>query len=124
MKEILTNNAPMPLGHYAQAVEHNGLIYVSGQLPIDPKNPDAPIGSIEVQTRQALKNIQAILQAAGSDLNQVLNVTIYISDIKLWAQANAVYAENFGSHRPARAAVPTNALPKGFQIEIACIAWV
>jgi 2-iminobutanoate/2-iminopropanoate deaminase len=122
MKIINTNKAPQPLGHYSQAIEHNGLIFVSGQLPIDPKNPNKPIGSIEEQTTLTLKNIEAILAAANSNKSQILKTTIYISDISLWSRANDAYSEFFGEHKPARAAVPTKDLPKGYQIEIEAIA--
>lgn len=122
IKTITTPNASAPLGHYSQAITHNGLVYVSGQLPIDPKNPDAPIGDITDQTKKTLANLKAVLEAANSDLNHVLKVTIFISDISLWAEANKAYAEIFGDHKPARSAVPTKDLPRGFQIEIEAIA--
>ncbi|MFX0093959.1 MAG: RidA family protein [Candidatus Hodarchaeota archaeon] len=122
MKEILTSNAPKPAGHYSQAVVHNGLIYISGQLPIDPVTGEKKVGSIEEQTRQALKNIMMILEAANSDLNYVLKTTVYVSDISLWSRVNAIYAAFFGEHRPARAVVPTKELHYGFQVEIEAIA--
>ena len=124
MQEIITAQAPKPLGHYAQAITHNGLVYVSGQLPIDLNNPDKPIGSIEEQTLITLNNLESILKASNSDRTQVLKATIFISDISLWAAANQVYASFFGDHKPARSAVPTRDLPKGFQIEIEAIAVV
>ena len=122
MNEILTANAPPPAGHYAQAVVHNGLVFVSGQLPVDPRSAEAGIGSIEEQAEQALANLRAILQAAGSDLNCVIKTTVYVSDIALWSRVNAVYARFFGSHRPARAVIPVGELHHGFQIEIEAIA--
>jgi 2-iminobutanoate/2-iminopropanoate deaminase len=132
MIEISTPNAPPPAGHYAQAIVHNGLVYVSGQLPVDPAadaHADAgpPAGekgpgSIEEQAEQALQNVAAILQAAGSDLDHVLKTTVYVSDIRLWGRVNAVYAAFFGHHRPARAVVPTRELHYGFQVEIEAIA--
>ena len=122
MQAILTDRAPKPAGHYSQAIEHNGIVYVSGQLPIDPASPDAPIGSIEEQSAQAIKNVRAILEAAGSDLGQVLKTTVYVSDIALWGRVNKVYARFFGSHRPARAVVPTRELHFGYQIEIEAVA--
>ena len=122
MREISTPDAPEPAGHYSQAVVHNNLVYVSGQLPIDPKTGEKRIGSIEEQTEQALKNLAAILRAAGSNLNQVIKTTVYISDIELWGRVNEVYAKFFGEHRPARAVVPTKNLHFGFQIEIEAIA--
>ncbi|MCP4051365.1 MAG: RidA family protein [bacterium] len=122
MKIITTEEAPLPLGHYSQAVAHNGTLYISGQLPVDPRNPDKPVGSIEEQTKQTLKNIEALLLAADTSKENVLKVTIYISDIALWGRVNTVYAEYFGKNKPARAAVPTRDLPKGYQIEIEAVA--
>ena len=122
INEIKTENAPAPLGHYSQAVTHNGLVYVSGQLPINQLQPDQPIGSITEQTRQTLANLEQVLIAAGSDKTRVLKCTIFISDIALWSEANEEYGRFFGSYRPARSAVPTKDLPKGFQIEIEAIA--
>jgi len=122
MEVISTLNAPKPAGHYSQAIVHNNLVYASGQLPIDPESGEKRIGSIEEQTEQVLKNLSEILKAAGSNLNQVIKTTVYISDIELWDRVNAVYARFFGEHRPARAVVPTRNLHFGFQIEIEAIA--
>lgn len=122
MKKILSKDAPQPAGHYSQAVEHQGLVYVSGQLPVNPKNKEQIIGNIEAQTEQALKNMAAILKEANSGKDNVLKVTVYISDIALWDRVNSVYARFFGNHRPARAIVPTRDLHFGFQIEIEAIA--
>lgn len=124
MIEISTPNAPLPAGHYSQAIVHNDIVYVSGQLPINPQTGEKRIGSIEEQTEQALKNLSAILEAAGSDINRVLKTTVYVSDIALWDRVNVVYARFFGEHRPARAVVPTRELHFGFQIEIEAIAIV
>lgn len=124
MEVISTPNAPKPFGHYSQAVAHDGLVFVSGQLALEPKTGEKRIGTIEAQTEQVLKNLSAILEAAGSSLNQVLKTTVYISDMKLWDQVNAVYARFFGEHRPARAIVPTKELHHGFQIEIEAVAAV
>jgi 2-iminobutanoate/2-iminopropanoate deaminase len=122
MIEISTQNAPRPSGHYSQAIVHGNIVYVSGQLPIDPQTGEKRIGSIEEQTEQALKNLSEILKAAGSDINQVIKTTVYVSDIGLWDRVNAVYSRFFGEHRPARAVVPTRDLHFGFQIEIEAIA--
>lgn len=122
MKEIRTPNAPQPAGHYAQAVEHQGIVYVSGQLPIDPRSSAKHVGAIEDQTQQALENLAAILKAAHSGKDQVLKVTVYIADMALWDRVNTVYARFFGNHRPARVIVPTRELHFGYQIEIDAIA--
>lgn len=124
MIEISTPDAPGPAGHYSQAIVHGGMVYVSGQLPIDPRTGEKRVGSIEEQTEQALQNLAAILRAAGSDLDQVVKTTVYISDIQLWGRVNAVYSRFFGKHRPARAVVPTRELHFGFQIEIEAVAVV
>lgn len=122
MEEISTKNAPAPAGHYSQGLVHNHIVYVSGQLPIDPQTGEKRIGSIEEQTEQALRNVFAILEAAGSDPSQVLKTTVYVSDVELWGRVNAVYSRLFGEHRPARAVVPTRELHFGFQIEIEAVA--
>jgi 2-iminobutanoate/2-iminopropanoate deaminase len=122
IKSVLTPNAPAPAGHYSQAIVHHGLVYVAGQLPIDPATGEKKVGPIEEQTEQTLNNIRAILQAAGSDLDRVLKMTVYISDISLWGKVNEVYARVMGDHRPARAVVPVKDLHYGFQIEIEAIA--
>ncbi|WP_299981048.1 RidA family protein [Desulfobacula sp.] len=122
MKEVLSKDAPQPAGHYSQAIEHHGLVYVSGQLPINPKSEEKYVGSIEEQTEQVLFNLEAILKKANSGKNHVIKVTVYISDIALWDRVNSVYARFFGNHRPARAIVPTRELHFGYQVEIEAIA--
>lgn len=124
MKIIETERAPMPRGHYSQAIVHQGVVYVAGQLPIDPADPSRLPGDIRAQTGQVLDNLSAILQAAGSDLGSLLQVTIYVTDLDLWGEVNAVYAARLGSHRPARAVVPVSTLHRGFQVEIQAIAAV
>lgn len=124
MKKIQTDKAPNPAGHYSQAVVHNGMVFVSGQIPIDPLTGEKITGSIEDQTSQVLKNLTAILEASGSSLAQVLKVTVYITDISLWGKVNEVYSQVFGEHKPARAIVPTRDLHYGFKIEVEAIAAV
>src|SRR6185369_1332137 len=119
---ISTPNAPRPAGHYSQAVVHNGLVFVSGQLSIDPQTGERKLGSIEEQTEQVLKNVEAILKAADSDFSRVLKMTVYVADIELWAAVNEVYARILGEHRPARAVIPTGKLHYGFLIEVDAIA--
>ena len=122
IKSIKTPNAPSAGGHYSQAVVHNGLVYVSGQLPINPETGERLLGPIEEQTEQVLRNVEAILRASGSGLERVLKMTVYVSDIGLWAQVNAVYERVLGAHRPARAVVPVGELHYGFKIEIEAVA--
>ncbi|HET8678053.1 MAG TPA: Rid family detoxifying hydrolase [Blastocatellia bacterium] len=120
--KIQTPNAPSPAGHYSQAVVYNGIVYVAGQLSIDPKTGERKIGTIEEQTELALSNVSEILKAANSDLSRVLKMTVYVADINLWGAVNTVYARVMGDHRPARAVIPTGELHYGFLIEIEAVA--
>lgn len=124
MTPIHTLNAPAPAGHYSQAIVHNGLVFVSGQLPIRAANPEWKASGIEEQAEQVLANLDAILLAAGSDREKVLKVTVYISDIALWGAVNTVYADYFKGHKPARAIVPVRDLHHGYQIELEATAFV
>ncbi len=122
MDTIETPGAPRPGGHYSQAVVHGGLVYAAGQLPVDPATGEVCCGEVEDQARQAIANLRAVLRAAGSGLERTLKVTIYVADIVLWERVNAVYAEEFGAHRPARTVVPTPNLHHGALLEIDAIA--
>ena len=124
MEVITTNNALNPAGHYSQAIVHNGLIYISGQLAIDPDTGEKLPGSIEDQTERVLNNIELILGEAGCNKNHILKTTVYISDISLWDSVNKIYSDFFGGHKPARAIVPTKELHYGFKVEIEAIAAV
>nr|AIA17160.1 Endoribonuclease L-PSP [uncultured bacterium] len=124
MKKIQPTNIPEPKGHYSPAVVHNGLIFVSGQLPMNHATGEVETGSIEKQTELALRNVEAILTAAGSDWNHVLQMTIYVSEMDDWDKVNEVYKRILGEHRPARAIVPVKTLHFGTQIEIQAIAVV
>ena len=103
---------------------HNGLVFVSGQLSIDPATGEKKLGSIEEQTEQALRNVHGIIRAAGSDWDKVLKMTLYISDINLWDKVNQVYIRILGDNRPARAVIPVGPLHYGFLIEIEAVAAV
>ena len=122
MNKIQPPNQPQPKGHYSPGVEHNGLIYVSGQLPMTLDTREPFTGDIGEQTELALRNVEAVLQAAGSDLSHVLQMTIYVSDMELWSAVNAKYVEVMGDHRPARAIVPVKDLHFDTKIEIQAIA--
>ena len=122
MKKIQTNNAPRVVGHYSQGIIHNGLVFVSGQVATNPATGEKVVDSIEAQTEQALRNVEAILLAAGSDLSRVLKTTVYLSGIEHWGAVNAVYAKVFGEHRPARAIIPVGNFGDGLLIEIEAIA--
>jgi|ERR1035437_3200025 2-iminobutanoate/2-iminopropanoate deaminase len=124
MRTIQPPDQPTPKGHYSPGIEHDGLIFVSGQLPMDLVTREPFAGAIEEQTELALMNVEAVLNAAGSDLQHVLQMTIYISDIDLWGRVNEAYARVMGDHRPARAIVPVKDLHFGTQIEIQAIAAV
>ena len=122
MKRIQPPDQPQPKGHYSPGVEHNGLVYVSGQLPMSLETREPFTGDIGEQTELALRNVEAVLKASGSDLNHVLQMTIYVSDMELWDAVNRKYAEVMGSNRPARAIVPVKDLHFGTKIEIQAIA--
>jgi len=122
MNTVFTEEAPAPAGHYAQARINGNLVFVSGQLPVEPGTGEKQLGSIEAQTRQVLSNLAAVLREAGTDLDRVIKTTVYVSDMDLWGRVNEVYAEFFGDHRPARAVVPTKDLHYGFQVEIEAVA--
>ena len=122
IKRIKVPGAPQPAGHYSQATVYNGLIFVAGQLGIDPSSGEKKLGSIEEQTEQALNNVHAILKAAGSDWDRVLKLNISITDINLWEAVNKTIARVLGDNRPARAIIPCGPLHHGFLIEIEAIA--
>lgn len=118
---VLTPHASPPGGHYSQATVFENLVFTAGQLAITPTGEKLN-GPIEEQTLQALKNVQAILEAAGSSINHVLKTTVFVADISLWPAVNKVYSEFFGDHKPARSVIPTKELNHGFLIEIEAIA--
>ncbi len=99
MQPVQTDHAPAPGGHYSQAMVHSGLVFVSGQLPIDPATGEKKTGAMEEQAEQALLNVKAILDAAGSGLDHALQLTIYISDISQWGAVNDVYTRILGARR-------------------------
>ena len=120
-KTISTNGAPAAIGPYSQAVELNGTLFISGQIPVNPATGEMPQG-IEAQTRQVLKNIGAILEAAGLTYNDVVKTTVMIANMADFAAMNAVYAEFFIQDKPARVCFQAAALPKNALVEIDAIA--
>ena len=123
MKAIQTEKAPAAIGPYSQAIDSGaGLIFVSGQLPINPATGAFPEGGIQEQTRQSLSNARAILEAAGLGLQQVVKTTVFLADMADFAAMNEVYAQFFSAPFPARSAVAVKTLPKGALVEIECIA--
>ncbi len=121
MKAIESDGMPRANGHYSQCIEHNGLLYLSGQLPLDRETREIP-ETIEGQALLTLQNVESVLLAAGVNRNNILQMRVYISDISLWGQVNDVYAEFFGSHKPVRSIVPVKDLHFGASIEIEAIA--
>lgn len=123
MNAIHSDMAPAAIGPYSQAIESGaGLVFVSGQLPIDPTTGVFPEGGVKEQTRQSLKNAKAILEAAGLGLGNVVKTTVFLADMGDFAAMNKVYAQFFSAPFPARSAVAVKTLPKGALVEIECIA--
>lgn len=122
MKVIHTENAPKAIGPYSQAIEAGGMVFASGQIPIDPATDNFVEGGIKEQTRMSLTNAQNILREAGTDLAHVVKTTVFLSDMDNFAAMNEVYAEFFSQPFPARSAVAVKTLPKGALVEVECIA--
>ena len=123
MKEIVaTENAPGAIGPYSQAVKAGGMVFCSGQIPIDAATGEFVSADVAEQTEQVLKNLSAVLKAAGSDLNNVVKTTVFLSDMNDFAAMNEVYARYFNENKPARATVQAARLPRDARVEIDCIA--
>jgi 2-iminobutanoate/2-iminopropanoate deaminase len=121
LQTIATNKAPSAVGPYSQAVSTGALLFVSGQIPLDPETGKLIEGDIEQRTEQILKNIEAIAWQAGTDLSQVIKTTVFLTDLSVFQRFNAAYAQFFGSCPPARSTVQVAALPLGSDIEIEAI---
>jgi 2-iminobutanoate/2-iminopropanoate deaminase len=123
MKEIIsTENAPGAIGPYSQAVRAGNMIFCSGQIPIDPQTGEFVSPDVAEQTEQVLKNLSAVLEAAGSGLNNVVKTTVFLADMNDFAAMNEVYARYFNENKPARATVQAARLPRDARVEIECIA--
>lgn len=122
MKQVSTKSAPEAIGPYSQAVKTDGLVFVSGQLPIDPQTGAFPEGGIAAQTNQSLKNLGSILAEAGSDYSKVIKTTVFLADMADFAVMNEVYSSFFNAPFPARSAIAVKELPKGAFVEVECIA--
>lgn len=123
MNQIATNKAPAAIGPYCQAVCHGGLVFTSGQIPLDPATGEVVGTAIEEQTRRVLDNLSAVLTAAGSSTEKVLKTTCFLADMGDFAAFNAIYAEYF-VQKPARSCVAVKTLPKGVLVEVECVAAV
>lgn len=121
MKSVHTDNAPAVVGPYSQAIEVNGFIFCAGQIGLDPKAKKL-VDGLENQTHQIMKNIRAVLTAAGSDLSQVVKTTIFLTNMDDYKTVNEIYASYFSNQKPARSAVCVSSLPAGAILEIECIA--
>ncbi len=121
---IHTDGAPGALGPYSQAIVTDGWVFASGQIAIDPATGNLVDGDVSEQADQVLRNLAAVLDAAGGSLQTVVKTTVFLSDMALFADMNEVYARHFGDHRPARATVAAGGLPKGVDVEIEVVARV
>jgi len=119
---ISTENAPGAIGPYSQAVRTGNLVFCSGQIPIDPATGEFISNDVAEQTRQVLKNLSAVLEAAGTDLNNVVKTTVFLADMNDFTAMNEIYAEFFSDNKPARATVQAARLPRDARVEIECIA--
>ena len=125
MKEIVsTDKAPGAIGPYSQAIKAGGMLFCSGQIPIDPATGEFVSGGVSEQTEQVFKNLIAVLEAGGSGLDDVVKTTVFLADMADFAVMNNVYAKYFDSNKPARATVQAAGLPRGAKVEIDCIALV
>jgi len=123
MRETVeTKKAPAPIGPYSQAIRANGFVFISGQIPVNPETGQVAGGEISGQTHQAMKNLSAILQAAGSSLDRVVKTTVFLTNLDDFSGFNEVYAEYFGEAKPARATVQVARLPKDVLVEIEAVA--
>lgn len=118
---IHTNNAPQAIGTYSQAIEHKGMVFVSGQIPLDPGSMEMVGGGIEAQISQVFQNLSALCQAAGGALDDIVKLTVYLTNMENFQHVNTIMDQYFSSPYPARAAVGVAALPKGAEIEMDAI---
>ncbi|MBS6955612.1 MAG: RidA family protein [Enterocloster asparagiformis] len=122
METVETKFSVRDGGHYVPAVKYNEVLYISGQLSIDPETGRVPEGGVKAEARQALANLDLVLREAGATREDVLHCRVYIPDVAYWPDLNQVYGEFFGAHRPARVVVPTNKLYNGCLVEVEAVA--
>ncbi|GHV01367.1 reactive intermediate/imine deaminase [Campylobacterota bacterium] len=123
MQIVSTQNAPSAIGPYSQATVHNGVLYASGQIALTPQG-EFVSGDVTAQAKQVFANLKAVLEAGGSGVEKVLKTTLFLADIDDFATVNALYADFFGSHKPARSTIAVKTLPKNALVELECIALV
>jgi 2-iminobutanoate/2-iminopropanoate deaminase len=119
---VHTDRAPKAIGPYAQAVTTDGWVFCSGQIALDPATGEVVAGDVSAQTERVMKNLAAVLEAAGASLSSVVKTTVFLSSMTDFAAMNEVYGRHFGTHRPARSTVAAAGLPRGVAVEIECIA--
>ena len=119
---VHTDSAPAAIGPYSQAVVQGGMVYTAGQIPLDPSTGELVTGDVAAQTERVMRNLQAVLEAAGSSLNGVVKTTVFLRDMGDFGAMNEVYGRYFGEHRPARSTVQAARLPRDCAVEIDCIA--
>lgn len=124
LEEVRTEDAPQAIGPYSQGIICNGMVYTAGQIPLDPRTKEIVGAAIGEQTEQVMKNLRAILTAAGASLGSVVKTTVFLSDMNDFGEMNEVYARAFGSHKPARSTVQAGRLPKDVKVEIEAVAQV
>jgi len=124
MKTVQTEKAPKAIGPYSQAVVAGDFVFCSGQIPLDPQTGELVAGGIKEQTGRVLKNLEAVLDSAGSNLSNVTSVNVYVHSMADFKEMNEVYAAAFGEHKPARVTVGVSELPKNALVEISCIAYL
>lgn len=122
LKVVHTDNAPQAIGPYSQAIIHNGILFTSGQIPINPKSGNVEVDTIKEQAKQVMENLKAVLEEAGSDFENVIKTTCFLSDMNDFTSFNEVYAEYFVNHKPARSCVAVKELPKGVKVEVELMA--
>ena len=122
LQTVSTADAPAAIGPYAQAIVAGGLVYTSGQIPLDPTSMEVVTGGISEQAERVMISLAAVLAAAGSSLDRVIKTTCFVTDLADFAAFNDVYGRHFGQHKPARSTVQVAALPRGVKVEVECVA--
>lgn len=122
MEPVSTDQGPKAIGPYSQAIRANGFVFLSGQIPLDPKTQQVIEGDVSAQTERVLQNLKAVVEAAGSSLERVVKTTVFLTDMREFAEMNEVYSRYFAAHKPARSTVEVSRLPKNVRVEIDLIA--